>query len=250
MAQNKSNTPKKPDRTHLAQLVKRANSRLATLRKKGFTETEAIKSAMVSIEYLYRNIKLKGGKPDKFVTPTKAWAKQGIDVDKTREKLERVVNRFLNASTSTVKGEKASREKRLTTFKTKFGLTRKLTESEAKGVFKLFDFINNDIGRYMLSSEEILNGAMKGFASNDGEKILKDIETINTQFEKFEGTDLGEWKPAVYRQYLESLANGFSPDPKKIMDDIFSVALQQAKAGLKSVDALEEYFDKDGGMYD
>lgn len=253
----KRTKPTKPDRTELAQLVKKANSRIEALRKKGYKDSEALKSAMISIEYIYKNINIKGGAPSKFVTPTKAWANAGVDVEKTRGKVERAVRRFLEAPTSTITGVKKSREKRVETFKEKFGLSRKLTQKEAEAVFKLMDFVRDDVGRGALSSTEILEGVMKGFTTMDGEEVLNDIQYIADEFDKvneeFPEARINEWRPAVYREYMEKLAKGLEPDPGVILRETFSYALEQAKKQAQkataSQEALEAFFEEEG-LYD
>lgn len=254
----KRTTPAKPDRSELAQLVKRANSRIESLRKKGYKDSEALKSAMISIDYIYKNINIKGGKPSKFVTPTKAWANAGVDVEKTRGKVERAVRRFLEAPTSTITGVKQSREKRIETFKEKYGLSRKLTQAEAKAVFELMDFVQKEVGKGALASSEVLEGTMKGYVEQDGEEVLKDIHYISEEFARvdseFPEANINEWKPAVYREYLEKLANGLEPDPGVILRETFSYALEQSKKQAKrataSQEALEAYFDEEDGLYD
>lgn len=254
----KCTTPAKPDRSELAVLVKRANSRIAALRKKGYQDSEALKSAMVSIGFIYKDINVKGGTPSKFVTPTKSWANAGVDVDKTRERVERAVKRFLEAPTSTITGVKKSREKRVETFKEKFNLSRKLTDKESKAIFKLMDFVRNDVGRGALTSSEILEGAMTGFTENDGEEVLNDIQYIADEFDRvtkeYPEANLNEWKPAVYREYMEKLAKGLDPDPGVIVRETFSYALEQAKKQANRIkasqQALQSIFDEEDGLYD
>jgi len=253
----KRTTPAKPDRTELAQLVKKANSRIESLVKKGYKDSEALKSAMISIGYIYKDINIKGGTPSKFVTPTKAWGKAGVDVEKTRGKVERAVRRFLEAPTSTITGVKKSREKRIETFKTRFDLSRKLTQEETKAVFELMDFVQKEVGRGALASSEVLEGTMKGYAEQDGEEVLKDIHYISDEFarvdKEFPDANINEWKPAVYREYLEKLANGLEPDPGVILRETFSYALEQSKKqsqkATASQEALEAFFEEDG-LYD
>lgn len=242
----------------IADLVRKANARLDSLRRAGLEGSEAYKSAKAAIDRIYKDINFAGGKPTKFVTPRKSWENLGIDVKKIETKLSVSLSNFLAAKTSTVKGERERRRKTQETFRKKYNIKRELTPKEFQSALDLFSALRAYQSEIMLSSNEEMAGVVAAVDDSPqaGEQLLNDITYIKERLEVLEkkhDIDLKRYYPAMVRKVLNNSVQGMRKDPDEIMRTYIEGFAKQAEAQYKQFTGLNEIrkidFDLSKGIY-
>ena len=148
------------DKKELRKKIKRANSRLDTLRKKGYGNISAIPLALKQMEIA------TGEKQKKYFKMGRNKTEQDL------EKIEAQVDRFLNSNWSTIRGIKAIVTKSAATLQK----NSELTDEQLATVIDTFqlDVYNKAMELGGLSSKQIVNLSKDGnnYSSKDFEKAL------------------------------------------------------------------------------
>lgn len=148
------------DKKELRKKLKRANSRLDTLRKKGYGNISAIPLALKQMEIA------TGEKQKKYFKMGRNKTEQDL------EKIEAQADRFLNSNWSTIRGIKAIVTKSAATLQE----NSNLTDEQLANVIDTFqlDVYNKAMELGGLSSKQIVNLAKDGnnYSSKDFEKSL------------------------------------------------------------------------------
>jgi hypothetical protein len=180
------------DKKEVRKKLKRANSRLAHMRKKGLSKLSVIPLA------LREHAKITGVMSETF--------KMGRKPDtKTLEKLDRQLDQFLKSKWTTEKGRNEIYEKRLKTFATDKEL---LLERDL--ALKLFDVFSTDI--YEIAKEKGL------LDSTQLIELIKNEDNVN---------DAEDFEQAIQSAYELSKKNGY--DVADGVQDIETV-LEQIRA--------------------
>lgn len=155
------------NRTQLAKEVKRANTRLVALEKKGLADTSrAYQYVFSEMANRYSLTSVSKSGHLKFNTALKKLS------DSDLKTLHSEVKNFLSAQTSTVTGAKRAQKKRIDNFKKQFGKDIYKQYSESKQYRQIVD--------NALSSQEF-KSAFDRFGSEQVIQITKEIGIENTQ---------------------------------------------------------------------
>ena len=158
------------DKKELRKKIKRANSRLDTLRKKGYVNISVIPLALKQMEIA------TGEKQKKYFKMGRNKTEQDL------EKIDAQVDRFLNSNWSTIRGVKAIVTKSASKLKENNNLTDEQLAT-AIDTFQL-DVYSKSMELGGLSSKQIVNLAKDGnnYSSKDFEKALtKYVEKLAEQ---------------------------------------------------------------------
>ena len=150
------------DKKELRKKLKRANSRLDTLRKKGYGNISAIPLALKQMEIA------TGEKQKKYFKMGRNKSEQDL------EKIDAQVDRFLNSNWSTIRGIKAIVTKSAATLQK----NSELSDEQLATVIDTFqiDVYNKAMELGGLSSKQIVNLAKDGnnYSGKDFEKALSE----------------------------------------------------------------------------
>ena len=150
------------DKKELRKKIKRANSRLDTLRKKGYGNISAIPLALKQMEIA------TGEKQKKYFKMGRNKTEQDL------EKIDAQVDRFLNSNWSTIRGIKAIVTKSAATLQK----NSELSDEQLATVIDTFqiDVYNKAMELGGLSSKQIVNLAKDGnnYSGKDFEKALSE----------------------------------------------------------------------------
>lgn len=148
------------DKKELRKKIKRANSRLDTLRKKGYGNISAIPLALKQMEIA------TGDKQKKYFRMGRNKSEKDL------EKIDAQIDRFLNSNWSTIRGIKTIVTKSASTLKE----SNNLTDKQLATMIDTFqiDVYNKAMELGGLSSKQIVNLAKDGnnYSSKDFEKAF------------------------------------------------------------------------------